>query len=344
MLSDRVKCAVANPGVVGVGSTITLGAASTGFRSFLTAFPGGSATSYFVLSDGAGKALYGVWTVNSTVPETATITEILGNDRLGGTVGETFSSACVAWNALPSVEVVLPRTSPYAGFRNLIINGNPLTNQRGYVSGTATVAANQYTLDRWRVVTSGQSITWADSAGIRTVTAPAGGMEQVIEGTALKGGLYTLNWTGTATATVNGVATVKKGVVALTGGATTTVRMSNGTWSELQLEPGAQATLFEQRPLAIELPMCQRYFYKLTTTIDSSANAPGASSGSYLTVYYPVNMRVAPTVVLSASGGINVVVSTGSVGVGHCVFIGSSVAAGLVYWLMTTSTTFSAEF
>lgn len=101
MLRDRVKCAVANPGVVNVGSVITLGASPTGFRTWLSAF-GAAQPAYFVLSDGAGRALSGVWTVNNTTPATATITQILMNDRLGTTAGETFSSACVAFNAVPS--------------------------------------------------------------------------------------------------------------------------------------------------------------------------------------------------------------------------------------------------
>ena len=103
MLKDRVKCAVANPGgPIDVSSTITLGAAASGFRSFLAAFGSGN-PAYFVLSDGAGKALGGIWTVNGD--GTATITSILINDRTGGTDAETFSSACTAWCALPAAGI-----------------------------------------------------------------------------------------------------------------------------------------------------------------------------------------------------------------------------------------------
>lgn len=100
MLRDRVKCAVANPGgPIGVGSVVMLGAAPVGFRSFLAAF-GAAQPAYFVLSNGTGKALGGVWTVNSD--GTATITSILINDETGGTGSTTFSSACTAWNAFPA--------------------------------------------------------------------------------------------------------------------------------------------------------------------------------------------------------------------------------------------------
>jgi hypothetical protein len=100
--------AVPNAGSVAVGSTITLGAAPTGYQSFLAAF-GAGASAFFMLSDGAGRTLGGVWTVNSSTPATATITEILFNLRLGGTAGETFSSTCTAWNTLPAGEALVPR-------------------------------------------------------------------------------------------------------------------------------------------------------------------------------------------------------------------------------------------
>jgi hypothetical protein len=159
---------------------------------------------------------------------------------------------------------------PLAGMRNLIINGNPVINQRGYVSGAATTDPNQYTVDRWRVVSTGQSITFSDAAGVRTVTAPAGGVEQVIEGASIIGGTYTLSWVGTATATVNGSAVPNGGNVTLAGNSNATVRLSGGTFSLVQLEPGTAATPFERRPAALERALCERYY----------------EIGSYRSLYY----------------------------------------------------------
>jgi len=187
-------------------------------------------------------------------------------------------------------------TCSQLGVRNAIINGNPIINQRGYVSGTATSGANQYTLDRWRVVTSGQSITWTDSGNVRTVTAPAGGVEQVIEGINLITGTYTLNWTGTATATVAGNAVAKGGNVSITGGTDTTVRFSSGTVSLVQFEPGTVATPFERRSYGAELALCQRYYFAKGEGVElaaltSSAGVVQVRSHSS----FPVNMRAAPT-------------------------------------------------
>ena len=205
---------------------------------------------------------------------------------------------------------------PLAGMRNLLINGNPIINQRGYVSGTATSGANQYTLDRWRVVTSGQSITFTDSANVRTVTAPAGGIEQVIEGINILSGTYVLNWTGTATATVNGTSVAKGGTVTLTGGTNCTVRFSGGTFSLPQLEPGTVATPFERRSYGQELALCQRYFCK---TFDQSVQ-PAQNTGNFngaltnlagssaftgnavVNWRYPIQMRATPSIFLYTPG------------------------------------------
>ena len=200
--------------------------------------------------------------------------------------------------------VLTPRVSeinggPLAGFRNLLINANPVINQRAYVSGTNVGGANTYTLDRWRVVTSGQNITWTDSNGVRTVTAPAGGVEQVIEGASILSGTYTLNWTGTATATVNGVAVVKGGQVTLTGNTNCTVRFSGGTFSLPQLEVGTVATPFERRPVGTELALCQRYYELSRYFIPTAGTIPMGT--------WSVDKRATPSITIvsyeSGSGG-----------------------------------------
>ena len=191
---------------------------------------------------------------------------------------------------------------PLGGFRNVIINGNPTINQRGYVSGTATSGANQYTLDRWRVVTSGQSITWTDSANVRTVTAPAGGVEQVVEGVNLFTGTYTLSWTGTATATVAGTSVANGANVSLTGGTNTTVRFTSGTFSRVQLEPGTIATPFERRTISAELELCQRYFWQGGN--DIALNFPAYATASVMSwpLFFPVTLRVVPTLTSNLAG------------------------------------------
>lgn len=182
------------------------------------------------------------------------------------------------------------------GFRNLIVNGNFARNERSYVSGTATTVANQYTLDMWRVVTSGQSLTFTTLGNGRQVTAPAGGMEQVIDGASIGGTAYTINWAGTATCTVDGVAKTKGASVTLVPGTNATVRFTSGTVSTVQLEHGAVASAFEYLQPAIDLSRCQYYFRRIARTSVGIFGPVGQVQTATSVVFgFPFSMRATPT-------------------------------------------------
>lgn len=200
---------------------------------------------------------------------TATAAEINTLDGITASTAEL--------NLLDGVTVTTAQINSVAQFtgRNLIINGSGRINQRGYASGAATSGANQFTLDRWFVVTSGQNLSFTGDASARVMTAPAGGVSQVIEGANIVGGTYVLNWTGTATATVGGVARAKGETFTLTANANVTVRFSSGTFSNVQLEAGSIVTPFERRTFGQELALCLRYYEK---TFDYSV-APASSAG-----------------------------------------------------------------
>jgi hypothetical protein len=215
---------------------------------------------------------------------------------------------------------------PVISYRNLMVNGTGAVNQRVYVSGTNTTTANQVTLDRWRVVTSGQNITFGAAGPDRTITAPAGGVEQVIEAGWIEGGVYTLSWSGTATATVNG-AVIANGAQtsSLTANTAATIRFSGGTFTKAQFELGTVATPFERRPPTVELLLCQRDYaksYAIGTT-PGAAGAPGrywfaGNAGSSIagSIYLPVPMRAAPTVTLwDGNGTVNCTASFSAGGV-----------------------------
>ena len=73
----------------------------------------------------------------------------------------------------------------------------------------------------------------------------------------------------------------------------------------VQLEKGTIATPFEFRPYAIELQLCQRYYYRMTTTNNSSiflAFYGGTSCYGLLNI--PVAMRNINTTTLNVSGTI----------------------------------------
>jgi hypothetical protein len=186
--------------------------------------------------------------------------------------------------------------------RNRIINGDGRVNQREYVSGTATTVANQYTLDRWRVVVSGQNLAFTGSNASRVMTAPAGGVEQVIEAANIVSGTYTINWSGTATCTVNGVAREKRATFTLSSNTAVTVRFTGGTFTDAQIELGTTPTPFERRSYTAELAECQRYYWRgLPCAAISFPSYADASNMAFL-VNFPVTMRAEPTTSYDATG------------------------------------------
>ena len=72
----------------------------------------------------------------------------------------------------------------------------------------------------------------------------------------------------------------------------------------VQLEANLQATPFEQRPIGVELDLCQRYYWQWNSS-DSGENvlacgAQTASTTSVFAIHLPVEMRSKPTVSIPA--------------------------------------------
>lgn len=203
-------------------------------------------------------------------------------------------------------QVELDRARP--SFKNKLINGDFRINQRTYVSATATTSANQYTLDRWRVVTLGESVSFTTTNGITTITAPLGGIEQVIEPLLI--GTYALSFSGTATVTVSQsadnitytpITPNSDGSYSVTGYNYVKIKLSNGTASFIQLEEGKTATAFEQRPAGLEFSLCQRYYEVAPNNI--YINNYGSSvhnSNLVMSLPWQVQKRVSPTVTVGA--------------------------------------------
>lgn len=195
-------------------------------------------------------------------------------------------------------------SSAQLGMRNLLINANAAINQRAYVSGTATVAANQYTVDRWRVITSGQSLAFAASGNGNAMTAPAGGLEQVIEGANIGIVNAVINWVGTATCTVDGVAKTKGQTVTLVPGTNCSVKFFGGTVSLPQIEAGAVPTPFEFRSVGTELALCQRYYQFAMNPVYYILPVASTAQVSGSSVRFGTPMRVAPTATPVVVAGI----------------------------------------
>ena len=379
VVKDRVQVSSSTTGT----GTLTLGVALGGFQDF-SVIGDGNTTYYAITNNGEWEVGIGTYTASGTTLSRDTVLESSnsGNkinlsgssvvfctypaekglylDANGNAIGLGTPASVNLTNAtnLPlttGVTGVLPQanggigtTVGYNGFKNRLINAQGLINQRAYVSGTATTGANQYTVDRWRVVTSGQNLTFTTTNNITTFTAPAGGVEQVIEGLNLETATYVLSWTGTATATVAGSSVANGGTVSITGGTNTTVRFTNGTFSLPQLEKGSTATSFDYRPYGTELVLAQRYFQSIpASAFNASANlAFSAGNTLYATYSLPVIMRASPTIIgtgatystQNVSGGIaygssvaHIRAGANSAAAGNTFFIGTSgnVTAGI---------------
>jgi hypothetical protein len=75
----------------------------------------------------------------------------------------------------------------------------------------------------------------------------------------------------------------------------------------VQLEAGSQATPFEQLPIGVELPLCQRYFHVIPAGNIKAVNqyaTVGLSGGNLLVSHtFPVTMRADPTAYTSGGSG-----------------------------------------
>jgi hypothetical protein len=146
--------------------------------------------------------------------------------------------------------------------KNKIINGNFNINQR-VVSGTVVLTAGQYGHDRWKAGSSGCTYTFATVEGVTTLTITAGSLQQIIEDNVLRTGEHVLSWAGTAQGKIGAGSYGASGITGTaTGGTNLTIEFNTGTLSLVQFEEGSNATTFEQRPFALELLMCQRYYEK----------------------------------------------------------------------------------
>jgi hypothetical protein len=74
--------------------------------------------------------------------------------------------------------------------------------------------------------------------------------------------------------------------------------------TNIQLEAGNTATNFESRPYGFELSLCQRYYFKKSSTntaIEAFMLAGGGGTDLYGVYLLPVTMRVSPTATTSAA-------------------------------------------
>ena len=190
--------------------------------------------------------------------------------------------------------------SGYSGFKNYIINGKKVVNQRSLTS-----TDNSYNQDRW--YKSGNN--WTQGIEYLSLTPNV---------------TYTISWVGSATCTyvfstdstannswdnVGTMVSVANGGTittpsdVLSGGKHLFIRFASdatgSTFNFVQLEEGSVATPFEQRPYGLELSLCQRYYeIKEYQILDYSSIASEFCS---CLVNYSQTKRVTPTTITNSN-------------------------------------------
>lgn len=181
--------------------------------------------------------------------------------------------------------------------KNLLINGNPIINQRE-VSGTVVLSSGDYGHDRWKAGTGGCTYTFSESQNVVTIDISAGTLMQEIEGKNIQTGTHIFHWQGTATGRINSASyTVSPQTGNLTGGTNAIVEFNTGTFSFAKLELGEIATPFVPKTEAEEKIDCQRYYWRIV----QSGNSTIANGHAYtvengrLHLMFPTEMRIPPT-------------------------------------------------
>lgn len=193
------------------------------------------------------------------------------------------------------------------GFKNVLINSNFTVNQRG-VGGTVTLGAGAYGHDRWKAGSGGCTYTHSTSAGITTVSIIAGSLVQVVEGSALRAGTYSLSWGGNAQGRIGSGSYSATGVSgAVSGGTNVSVEFGVGTVSTPQFELGLRASMYEFRPVGMELLLCQRYYETSGGQFGFTNPGSNATTVQYLSHKFAVQKRAVPTVTRAVANGTIVV-------------------------------------
>ena len=223
-----------------------------------------SATHNALMADISAEITRSIASDGQTVP-TANLP--MGGFKLTGLAAGTAAGDSMRFEDAQPINAVLSGISSgttVIGFKNILINGDMRINQRGV---TIAAAANgSYGPDRWKKVDSSN-------------------MTQIIEaGNFEPSTTYTLSGTGVTTQQLTSPA--------------------SGNWTlpnipiaatKIQLEKGSIATSFENRPIGLELALCQRYLPAMQSVGQIGSAYSVTTTSASLIIPFLVTPRVPPT-------------------------------------------------
>jgi hypothetical protein len=181
--------------------------------------------------------------------------------------------------------------------------GQPVTLSFWALAGANFSAANSVLNP---ILTTG---TGTDEGLATLITGFTGAATPISASQVITTGWQRYAWTGTIATTATEAAVQFCYTPVGTAGTNDYFRVTG-----VQLEQGTVATNFEWRPAGIELAKVQRYFYQITeskTALNSRAIcAMSTTSIANCLVQFPVTMRVAPTMTLTAGFEVSAAVAS----------------------------------
>ena len=173
-------------------------------------------------------------------------------------------------------------------------------NQNIESNNIADLASTTVTLSAIILASTAQTVGW--SAYYPTAT------DNYTSKTLIASGTWSVTtsaatWTAQIALPANVVNGLQIVILPNNGGAFTSGTL---TVTGIQVEPGSIATPFERRPFGEVLMLCHRYFFSTNANEIKMANyAAGPYVTSLSTMFFPVSMRVVPTVAYSVSATVN---------------------------------------
>jgi hypothetical protein len=200
------------------------------------------------------------------------------------------------------------------GYRNRIINGAFVINQRGYTSGT-NLASGSYGFDRWKSGFTNTALTFTAGSQSTTVTISTSGvLQQIVERENMPAGTYVLSWSGTATGRVYNSGGTPPGyaaspvTVTLDGLANVVVEFtaSGGTKTlgTVQLEGGTVFSPFEYRHRSEEILLCYRYLMATGGAQGHLLFTRGVDARPNIFIPLSVPLRASPTPSYTGTVGV----------------------------------------
>lgn len=260
--------------------------------------------------DEAGAQLY-VWTgaewvvaVNPPLPDVSQFLSLSGGTMTGPITLADNANGALEPVTLQQLNALIAPLAQQVSI-NFIDNGGFNINQRNTWGPNIGTVNGQFAFDRWKAGAGNATTTSLASNVPQIITISSGSIIQVVDGTNLVTGPYTLSWTGTAQGRMGANPYAASPVsLTATAGSDLQVEFNAGTLGQVMLTIGNEVPTWTPLRYQTELVNCQRYFQARGYAWGGFAGATAINI--VYSIWLPVRMRAPPGVVNNetASAGL----------------------------------------